>query len=136
MPSTKSSAAAVTLGVNDGRLAACPASPNCVSSQAADAEHSIEPLAYVSSPMEARTRLKQVIAAMPRTRLVSETDNYLHYEFTTRILRFVDDVEFYFDDNARRIQVRSASRVGHSDFGVNRKRVETVRRAFMAAVAP
>ena len=67
---------------------------------------------------------------MPRSKIVSEQDNYLHIEFTSRIMRFVDDVEFYFNDTKKIIQVRSASRVGRSDFGVNRKRVEMIRSEF------
>jgi len=118
------------LGVRDGRLAPCPQTPNCVSSQAADAGHAIAPLRYAGSPDAARERLKQVVAAMPRTRLVAERDGYLHYEFTSLIFRFVDDVEFWVDDQAGLIHVRSASRVGRSDLGVNRKRVERLRERF------
>ena len=125
-------AAGTVLGVHGGKLAACPSTPNCVSSQATDAEHSIAPLTYGTSLADAKARLKRVVGEMPRTRLISETDDYLHFEFTTRIMRFVDDVEFYFDDAAKRIHVRSASRVGRSDFGVNRKRVEQIRAAFAA----
>jgi uncharacterized protein (DUF1499 family) len=123
-------AAGIELGVHDGKLAACPSTPNCVSSQAFDAAHAIEPIIYDTSLADAKSRLRQTISEMPRTRLIRETGNYLHFEFTTRIMRFVDDVEFYFDDAARRIHVRSASRVGRSDFGVNRKRVEAIRVAF------
>jgi uncharacterized protein (DUF1499 family) len=124
---------AAGLGVRDGRLAPCPATPNCVSSQATDAEHAIAPLAYTGAPEAARERLKQVVAAMPRTRLVTERDGYLHYEFTSLIFRFVDDVEFWFDARAPVVQVRSASRVGRSDWGVNRRRVEQVRARFAQA---
>lgn len=73
-------------------------------------------------------RLKQVLARQPRTTIVTEAHNYLHVEFRSAILRFVDDVEFLVNDAA--IQVRSASRVGYSDFGVNRKRIETLRSQF------
>ena len=125
-------AAGTALGAHEGRLAACPSTPNCVSSQATDAGHAIEPLTYGTSLADAKARLKRVVGEMPRTRLISETDGYLHFEFTTRIMRFVDDVEFYVDDAAKRIHVRSASRVGRSDFGVNRKRVEQIRAAFAA----
>jgi uncharacterized protein (DUF1499 family) len=117
-----------TLGVKDGRLTPCPASPNCVCSQAADAKHFIEPIRFTGPPHEAMARLKQVIVRLERTTMVAEMDNYLHVEFRTAILRFVDDVEFFL--NEATIQVRSASRVGYSDFGVNRKRIENIRSQF------
>ena len=117
------------LGVTAGKLAPCPSSPNCVNSQAEDADHRIAPFKYTNSLADAKSALKSVIAALPRTNVVTETNDYLHVEFTTAILRFVDDVEFYFDDQRKVIELRSASRVGHSDLGVNRKRIETIRRA-------
>jgi uncharacterized protein (DUF1499 family) len=128
-------AAATSLGVREGKLAACPSTPNCVSSQATDAEHAIAPYGYGAALPDAKARLKRVVGALPRTRLVGETESYLHFEFTSRIFRFVDDVEFYFDDAAKLIHMRSASRLGRSDFGVNRKRVEAIRRAFDEAGA-
>jgi len=71
--------------------------------------------------------LKTVIAGLPRTRLVEEDETYLHYEFTSLLLRFVDDVEFLFDDEAKAIHFRSASRTGYGDLGVNRRRMEDIR---------
>lgn len=124
------------LGVRDGRLAPCPSTPNCVSSQATDHEHAIEPFIYVTSLVEAKARLKRLLDGRPRTRLVAETDTYLHYEFTTRFWRFVDDAEFYFDDAAKCVHLRSAARVGRSDCGVNRKRIEKIRARFIAARKP
>lgn len=117
------------LGIKEGKLAVCPASPNCVSSQApgSDAEHYIEPLAYRSTPAEALTALKSIIQSMPRTKIVTEDGNYLYAEFTSALMGFVDDVEFFVDEAAGVIQVRSASRLGQSDLGVNRKRVEEIR---------
>jgi uncharacterized protein (DUF1499 family) len=112
------------LGVTDGRLAPCPSSPNCVSSQASG-EHFVEPLALKGSPAQTQALLKQVLLSEPRTRLVEENSGYLRAEFTSSLLRFVDDVEFLIDDQA--VAVRSASRLGHSDLGVNRKRVEHLR---------
>lgn len=117
-------------GIQDGRLAACPDRPNCVSSQATDAAHAVAPLRYATSPEIAMRQLRQVILAMPRTRIVTAADGYLHAEFTSAILRFVDDVEFQFDADNQLIHVRSASRVGYSDLGVNRKRVEAIRLVF------
>ena len=120
------------LGVTAGKLAPCPDSPNCVSSQAEDAGHHIAPFKYQGSLADAKGEVKKVVAALPRTKIITETNDYLHVIFTTAIMRFVDDVEFYFDDQRKVIEVRSASRVGHSDLGVNRKRIETIRRQLPA----
>lgn len=118
------------LGVRDGKLAPCPNTPNCVSSHSADATHQVEPLNYTSTPQVALTQLKQVISGLPKTKIVTETDSYIYAEFTSAIMGFVDDVEFYIDPDAQLIHVRSASRLGKSDLGVNRKRVETIRAQF------
>lgn len=115
------------LGVQSGKLAPCPSTPNCVNSQSQDSEHKIEPLTYNSSAAQAIADLKTVIQSLPKTKIVAETDNYLYAEFTTKLMGFVDDVEFYVDDAAKTIHVRSASRLGQSDLGVNRKRIETLR---------
>ncbi len=115
------------LGVRDGKLAPCPSTPNCVCSQSEDAEHKIEPLTYKSTPEVAFTQLKQAIASQPRTKIITQSPNYLYAEFTSAIMKFVDDVEFYLDEDAKVIHVRSASRLGQSDLGVNRKRIETIR---------
>jgi uncharacterized protein (DUF1499 family) len=109
------------------QLAPCPARPNCVSTQASDEGHAIAPFRYRKSRAEAREALKEVIRALPRTKLVEEDESYLHYEFTSLLIRFVDDVEFLFDDEAKTIHFRSASRTGYGDLGVNRKRMEQVR---------
>ncbi len=116
-----------TLGVKDGRLAACPGTPNCVSSQAPDAEHKVEAIAYTTSASEALAKIKSVTESMERAAIVTEDSNYLYAEFTSGLMGFVDDVEFFVDDNAKVIHVRSASRLGQSDLGVNRKRVEEIR---------
>jgi uncharacterized protein (DUF1499 family) len=111
------------------RLAPCPASPNCVStlSSPEDPRHSIAPYRYSKTRSDAILSLKAVIAGLPRTRLVQEDDTYLHYEFTSLLLRFVDDVEFFIDDDAKTIHFRSASRTGYGDLGVNRRRMEDLR---------
>ncbi len=115
------------LGVYSGRLAPCPSSPNCVSSYSQDAQHGIAALSYDSEPEMAIANLKQIIESMPRTNIVKEDEDYLYAEFTSKIMGYVDDVEFYVDQEANAIQVRSASRLGESDLGVNRERVETIR---------
>lgn len=123
------------LGVRDGRLAPCPTSPNCVSSQAADADHRIVPLAYKGSPADTLAKLARVIAAQPGATIVAQHHGYLYATFQTPLMGFVDDVEFVVDPARSVIDVRSASRVGYRDFGINRKRIETLRAAFMEATA-
>ncbi len=117
------------LGVQNGQLAACPNTPNCVSSQASatDAEHSVAPIAYVGDGKTAIAKLKTIIEGSERTKIIQADDNYLYAEFASKLMGFVDDVEFYADDSAKVIHVRSASRLGQSDLGVNRKRVEEIR---------
>lgn len=108
-------------------LPPCPSSPNCVSTQATDTQHAIAPLQYKKALAEAKEALKAAIATLLRITLVEEDEAYLHYEFTSLLLRFVDDVEFLFDETTKTVHFRSASRTGHSDLGVNRKRMEQVR---------
>ncbi|OKH23488.1 hypothetical protein NIES593_09665 [Hydrococcus rivularis NIES-593] len=118
------------LGVSSGKLAPCPSTPNCVSSQSADIEHYIEPLTYQSSATDAIAKLKNLIETQQRAKLIAETGNYLYAEFMTRWMGFVDDVEFYANEEAKKIEVRSASRLGESDLGVNRQRIESIRNLF------
>ncbi|WP_413200775.1 DUF1499 domain-containing protein [Nostoc piscinale] len=120
------------LGVNNGRLAACPNSPNCVSSQSSDAIHQIAPLTFNTSPEEAIANLKSIIQSLPRTTIITETPDYLYAEFKSALMGFVDDVEFYLDREANIFHVRSASRLGQSDLGINRKRIETIRAGLQA----
>lgn len=115
------------LGVSGGRLAACPDSPNCVGSQGADTRHAIEPLAMRGTAEESLERLRRLVESMPGARLVRADPPYLHFEMRTRICRFVDDLEFLADPAASVIHVRSASRLGYSDLGANRARVEGIR---------
>ena len=107
-------------------LSSCPDKPNCVSTQAQDAGHAIAPFRYRKSRAEAKEALKEVIRSLPRMQLVEENETYLHYEATSLLFRFVDDVEFLFDDDTKTIHFRSASRTGYGDLGVNRKRMEQV----------
>ncbi|MEG4418897.1 DUF1499 domain-containing protein [Microcoleus sp. LAD1_D5] len=118
------------IGIQSGKLAACPSSPNCVSSFSQDAEHKIEPLAYTSSAGEALAKLTGAIDSYGKTKIITATDNYLYAEFTSALMGFVDDVEFLVDDAAKVIHVRSASRLGESDLGVNRTRIEAIRTQF------
>ena len=118
-------------GVTDDRLSPCPESPNCVSSLSEDKSHYVEPLSYKVLQEEAREKLITVINSMKRSDIVTAETNYIHATFKSALFRFVDDVEFSFDDQRKVIDVRSASRTGYSDFGVNRKRVEEIRKRFM-----
>lgn len=105
----------------------CPSSPNCVSTHATDERHAIAPIRYRKSRAEAKEALKAAIRALPRAKLVEENESYLHYEITSLLFRFVDDVEFVLDDEGKTIHFRSASRTGYGDFGVNRRRMEVIR---------
>ena len=111
-------------------LAPCPSQPNCVSTLATDSIHAIEPLRYAASAAEAYARLLAILHSMPRTRVVSSDGATIHAEFRSAVFHFVDDGVFVIDDTTRSIHFRSASRVGRSDFGVNRKRMESIRTAF------
>ena len=117
-------------GVNGDRFAACPDSPNCVSSKSSDPRHAIAPVGYKGTIQQARRHLAQAISGMKRVRIVAAEERYIHAEFTSAVFRFVDDVEFLLDEGTSTIDVRSASRVGYSDFGVNRRRVEEFRARF------
>jgi uncharacterized protein (DUF1499 family) len=113
-------------------LPPCPATPNCVSSQATDPEHAIAPIAYTGSPAAAMQRMQVVLSALARSTPVKQSTTYLHYEVRSLIFRFVDDVECLLEPADSVIQIRSAARTGYSDFGVNRRRVERIRKAFEA----
>lgn len=123
------------LGVREGRLKPCPSRPNCVNSQATEEGHRIAPLEIRGRVEEALPKLRALIDAMPRTRVVTHAPDYLRVEFTSRVFGFVDDVEFSLDAAAGVVHVRSASRVGYSDLGVNRRRVETIREQFSGGVS-
>ena len=116
------------LGVIDGRLAPVPTDRrNAVSSLADSAYHRIAPLAADPDPQAAFGRLEALLRDTPEARVIERGPGYLHAEFRTPLMRFVDDVEFLLDEPARVIHVRSASRIGREDFGTNRKRIERLR---------
>ena len=109
------------------RLGPCGDRPNCVSSVETREEFTVEPLAFGGAPEEAFERARRAVESLPRTRLVVSEAGYLHAECSTALLGFVDDLELELDSEAGVIHVRSASRTGYSDLGVNRKRVERLR---------
>jgi uncharacterized protein (DUF1499 family) len=114
-------------------LAPCPRSPNCVSSLASDDAHRVAPLVLRAPADRAWAEVRRAVEALPRTRIVDERPGTLRAECTSRWLRFVDDLELALAADGARIDVRSASRVGHSDLGVNRARVESLRASLRAA---
>lgn len=124
-----------SLGVRDGRLAPCPDSPNCVSTQANRDSQRMDAVPLTTDAASAIETLRRIVTAMPRTQIVTADGDYLHAEFTSALFRFVDDVEFFVDRNQHAIHFRSASRAGHSDFGVNRKRMQAVVAAFQSETA-
>ena len=85
-----------SIGIENGELKKCPSSPNCVSSYEKDSSHSVKPLTYTTTKDEAAAKLKSIVLGMKRTKLIIETVDYMHFEFRSKIFRFVDDVEFYF----------------------------------------
>lgn len=115
------------LGIQAGKLSPCPATPNCVVSQNADPGHGIAPIAYTKSRETARALLIKVLGVVPRTEIVTQQENYIRTKSTSRIMGFVDDTEFYFPEDEPVIHVRAAARLGESDLGVNRRRLEQIR---------
>jgi uncharacterized protein (DUF1499 family) len=120
-------AAPTNLGISDGKLAPCLSTPNCVSSQASDPQHQIDPISYSSSTTEAYDQVKKLLESQKRIQIITQTDNYIYAIATSHLMGFVDDVEFYFQPDTKVIDVRSSSRIGESDLGVNRQRIEQVR---------
>jgi uncharacterized protein (DUF1499 family) len=115
------------LGVKDSRLASCPSSPNCVSSDDADTSHRIPAFQLALPAADAWRAVRSTIANQPRTKIIAETNDYLHAECSSAFFGFVDDLELHLRTSQNLIAVRSAARLGHGDFGVNRKRVENLR---------
>ncbi len=116
------------LGVKDGKLLVCPPKKNCVSSQVEPSDsHFIQPYKYSSDLSTAFSELKSLLEKQDRVTIITAADNYLNAEFKSRLMGYVDDVEFYFDDSKKLVHIRSASRLGSSDWGVNRKRIESIR---------
>lgn len=121
------------IGVLDSALAPCPETPNCVVSRGADAQHAIAPIAFRGPADAAMEKLVRVVSAQPGATIVTQRADYLYATFQTPVMGFVDDVEFLVLPADNIIETRSASRVGHSDLGTNRARIEALRQAFEAA---
>ena len=115
------------LGLSDGHLHDCPASPNCVCSDTVGPKHAIEPFRLASTSVDVWLQVERAVRALPRTRVESRSADYLHAECTSAFFGFVDDLELHLRPDDGIIAVRSASRLGYSDFGVNRRRIERLR---------
>ena len=118
------------LGVENDKLKDCPDTPNCVSSLVQDKNHFIEPIIIKATSLEAKNYILTALEELKQSKVVAVESNYIRAEFVSKVFRFVDDVEFYFPDknsNELLIHIRSASRNGYSDLGVNRKRIENIR---------
>jgi uncharacterized protein (DUF1499 family) len=121
-------------GVRASSLLPCPDSPNCVVSKGGDPSHTVEPLRFAGDPAAAMRRLHDVMAALPGVTIVMESSQYLHAEVRSRLFGFVDDVECLLDGAGGRIDIRSASRVGYGDMGVNRARARLIKSRFEGAL--
>ena len=122
------------LGVRDGRLAPCPETPNCVSTQADDQLHWIAPLDVPDDVDDPLGLIAEIVRSLPGATVMESGPEYLRSEFRSSLFRFCDDVEFLIETGGRRIHFRSASRVGRSDLGVNRARMEDIRARWTDAV--
>jgi uncharacterized protein (DUF1499 family) len=118
------------IGIVDGKLHPCPKSPNCVSTQATDEKQKMEPINYSGDLEDAKAKIIDIINSLKRSKIITNEENYIHIEFRTATFRFVDDVEFLFDDKEKVIHFRSRARMGYSDMGVNRKRMEKITKLF------
>ncbi len=124
--------APATIGVRDARLAACPVSPNCVSTQAERPDQYLAPLPFVGSPEAAIEAVAALVAAEPRAEIIVVQPTYLHAVFRSPTVGFPDDVEFYADETTGLLHFRSAARLGYDDAGVNRRRMEQLSAALAA----
>ena len=115
------------IGIDTSGLRGCPQSPNCVSSEAKDEQHAIESFRLKGDPNASWPLIQDEIVSMPRWVIVTATANYIYVECKSRIFRFIDDLELYFNASNGIVSIRSASRIGYSDFGANRRRLELLR---------
>ena len=121
-----------TLGVMNGQLADCPRASNCVSSTSDGPDESLSPIRFAGSGSDVMKELKSLIRHTPRSRIITLDDRYLHAEFRSGVFGFIDDVEFLIDESENVIHFRSASRVGYSDLGINRRRVMQLRKQLVS----
>jgi uncharacterized protein (DUF1499 family) len=122
------------IGMTEGKLAPCPDSPNCVSTQSEEKGHAMKPLPYLQTREASREKILSILKDMKRTEIVKLTESYIHVECRTALLHFTDDVAFFLDDTTRVVHFRSASRVGYYDFGLNRRRMKRISEKYLEAV--
>jgi len=124
---------APNLGVENGQLTPCPDKPNCVSSFSNNEKHYIKPIIIKGRRLEMKNDIVNIVNKLKNSKVTVAGNNYVRAEFTSKVFGFVDDVEFYFPETKSKdtsIHIRSGSRVGYSDFNVNRERIETIRLKF------
>ena len=121
------SVAPTNLGIHDGHLTPCPPTPNCVNSESKVPVQHVEPLQVKQNAAVTLEKLTAVLKSMPRIRIIQSDTHYLRAEATSAVWRFVDDLEFLVKETTNGVEVRSASRLGHSDLGVNKTRIEHIR---------
>lgn len=120
------------LGLTDGKLAEVPKSPNGVSTQTEVKEKKVEALPFIGTLEDSRKRVLEAMTNYGKYHVVAKRDQYLHVVFKTGTMQYKDDAEFYFDTEEELIHFRSASRVGHSDMGLNKERYEAIRRLYLS----
>jgi uncharacterized protein (DUF1499 family) len=121
------------VGIIDGKFRTCPKSPKCVSTQSTDEKHKMKPIEYEGTLEDARSKIIGIINSLKRSKIITETNNYIHSEFRTKFWHFIDDVEFYFNDTDKIIHFRSSARFGYYDWGVNKKRMQYITDSFKMA---
>ncbi|MFZ9792920.1 MAG: DUF1499 domain-containing protein [Gemmataceae bacterium] len=121
-----------TVGLRDNSLQNCGSKPNCVCSLQNDSAHGIAPFQIRENVNSSMEKLSKIIRSMSGARIISNRKDYLYAEFKTAFFGFIDDVEFHVNESANQIEVRSASRLGYSDLGLNRSRVESIRERYLA----
>lgn len=117
-------------GVHQGNLLPCSSKPNCVSTAPGDTKHFISPIEYTSSREQAIDEVENFLQKQEKFRIKENDAGYFWVECSSSLFGFVDDLEIYFPADTKRVFIRSASRLGYSDLGVNRKRVEQIRTVF------
>lgn len=115
------------------RFAPCPDTPNCVSSEAQDPRHAVAPMQLAGNSEDEWAKIQAVVKGLPRSRILTATEDYLHATLKSRVFAFIDDLELKLDPQTNMIGIRSASRTGSYDLGVNRRRVENLRKQLKAA---
>ena len=116
-----------------GPLQPCDGGPHCVSSQSKNSDRYVPPIQYSGSRRDAQARMLRIVQDMDGAKVVDVQPDYIHATFTSAVFHFVDDVEMIFPSDSKQIQIRSSSRIGYYDFGVNRHRVERIRLAFQSS---